>query len=63
MADSPAEPFHVAFQTLRERLQEGAYAPGARTTALDVAAALKAGQSKSLRRSSGLAGVDSGPGS
>jgi hypothetical protein len=44
MADSQAEPFHAAFQSLRKRLQEGAYAPGARTTALDMAEPLKAGQ-------------------
>jgi DNA-binding transcriptional MocR family regulator len=37
MADPQAEPFHVAFISLRERLQEGAYPPGARITAVDVA--------------------------
>lgn len=37
MAEPQAEPFHVAYINLRERLQEGAYPPGARITAVDVA--------------------------
>lgn len=37
MADPQAEPFHIAFLSLRERLQEGVYPPGARITAVDVA--------------------------
>lgn len=37
MAESQAEPFHVALSALRERLQNGALAPGARATAVDLA--------------------------
>lgn len=41
MAGARAEPFHVAFVSLRERLQDGAYPPGARITAVDVADELR----------------------
>jgi hypothetical protein len=41
MAEPQAEPFHVAFLSLRERLQEGGYPPGARITAVDVADELR----------------------
>ena len=41
MAEPQAEPFHIAFLSLRERLQEGAYPPGARITAVDVADELR----------------------
>lgn len=41
MAETQAEPFHVAFLSLRERLQEGAFPPGARITAVDVADELR----------------------
>ncbi|MBU1376122.1 MAG: GntR family transcriptional regulator [Alphaproteobacteria bacterium] len=41
MADTLAEPFHVAFLRLRERLQDGAFPPGARITAVDVADELR----------------------
>jgi DNA-binding Lrp family transcriptional regulator len=37
MAETPAEPFHVALNALRERLQTGALRPGARATAVDLA--------------------------
>ena len=37
MAESQAEPFHVALSALRERLQNGTLAPGARATAVDLA--------------------------
>ena len=37
MAGVRAEPFHVALASLRERLREGAFLPGARITAVDIA--------------------------
>lgn len=37
MAEPQAEPFHVALSALRERLQNGTLAPGARATAVDLA--------------------------
>lgn len=41
MAGVRAEPFHVALASLRERLREGAFLPGARITAVDVADELR----------------------
>lgn len=41
MAETQVEPFAVAFLNLRERLQDGAYPPGARITAVDVADELR----------------------
>lgn len=41
MAETQAEPFHIALLSLRERLQSGAFAPGARITAGDVADELR----------------------
>jgi DNA-binding transcriptional MocR family regulator len=41
MADPQAEPFHNALASLRERLQAGAYPPGGRITAVDLADALR----------------------
>ena len=37
MADAQAEPFHIAYARMRERLQEGAYPPGSRIAAVDIA--------------------------
>jgi DNA-binding transcriptional MocR family regulator len=37
MAESQAEPFHVALAAIRDRLQRGVLAPGARATAVDLA--------------------------
>jgi DNA-binding Lrp family transcriptional regulator len=37
MAETRAEPFHVALTALRERLQSGELAPGARAAAVDLA--------------------------
>lgn len=37
MAESQAEPFHVALAAIRDRLQSGALPPGARATAVDLA--------------------------
>ena len=41
MAVPHAEPFQLAFISLRERLQDGAYPPGTRITAVDVADELR----------------------
>lgn len=41
MAEAQAEPFHVVLVTLRDRLQVGAYPPGSRITAVDVADELR----------------------
>ena len=41
MPDAQAEPFHVALATLRERLRTGAYRPGVRITAVDLADELR----------------------
>jgi DNA-binding transcriptional regulator YhcF (GntR family) len=41
MADAEAEPFHLALLSLRDRLQEGVYPPGARITAVDLADELR----------------------
>jgi DNA-binding GntR family transcriptional regulator len=41
MAESQAEPFHIALATLHERLRAGAYRPGVRITAVDLADELR----------------------
>jgi hypothetical protein len=41
MPEPQAEPFQLAFVSLRDRLQEGVYPPGARITAVDVADELR----------------------
>jgi DNA-binding transcriptional regulator YhcF (GntR family) len=56
MAESQAEPFHIALVTLRDRLQTGKYPPGVRITAVDVADELRLSNTPVREALSRLAG-------
>ncbi len=56
MAESQAEPFHIALATLRDRLHAGAYPPGVRITAVDVADELRLSNTPVREALSRLAG-------
>jgi DNA-binding GntR family transcriptional regulator len=57
MAEARAEPFHIVLVGLRERIREGAFRPGARIAATDLADELRLSTTPVREALSRLAGA------